>query len=62
LPELLERVVAGLTPEQLTTRHIEHEWTVAQNVHHVRAGQPVRAAPPGDRGIVLVCGIGAASC
>jgi hypothetical protein len=35
LPELLERVVAGLTPEQLTTRYIENEWTVAQNVHHV---------------------------
>src|SRR5260370_13918994 len=35
LPELLERVVAGLTPEQLTTRYVENEWTVAQNVHHV---------------------------
>jgi DinB superfamily len=35
LPELLERVVAGLTPEQLTTRYIENEWTSAQNVHHV---------------------------
>ena len=35
LPELLERVVAGLMPEQLTTRYIENEWTVAQNVHHV---------------------------
>jgi hypothetical protein len=35
LPELLERVVARLTPAQLTTRYIEDEWTVAQNVHHV---------------------------
>ena len=35
LPELLERLVAGLTPAQLTTRYIENEWTVAQNVHHV---------------------------
>ena len=35
LPELLERVVTGLTPEQLITRYIENEWTVAQNVHHV---------------------------
>lgn len=35
LPELLERVVAGLTPEQLTTCYIENEWTAAQNVHHV---------------------------
>jgi DinB superfamily len=35
LSELLERVVTGLTPEQLITRYIENEWTVAQNVHHV---------------------------
>ena len=35
LPGLLERVVAGLTPEQLTTHYSEGEWTVAQNVHHV---------------------------
>jgi hypothetical protein len=28
-------VVCDLTPEQLTTRYLASEWTVAQNVHHL---------------------------
>jgi hypothetical protein len=35
LPEQLESLVAGLSPEQLTTAFLEGEWTVAQNVHHL---------------------------
>ena len=34
-PGLLEQAVRGLTTEQLTTRYLPKEWTVAQNVHHV---------------------------
>ncbi|HEX5689008.1 MAG TPA: putative metal-dependent hydrolase [Roseiflexaceae bacterium] len=35
LPAQLRECVAGLTERQLTTHFLEHEWTVAQNVHHV---------------------------
>lgn len=35
LPERLERAVAGLSAEQLTTHYLAGEWTVAQNVHHL---------------------------
>ena len=35
LPAQLAEVVHGLTTEQLTTRYLPNEWTVAQNVHHV---------------------------
>ena len=35
LPGEVERLVAGLTPEQLTTAYLPGEWTVAQNVHHL---------------------------
>lgn len=35
LPGELERLVAGLTAEQLTTHYLPGEWTVAQNVHHL---------------------------
>jgi hypothetical protein len=34
-PDELEVALEGLTEEQLTTRYIAHEWSVAQNVHHV---------------------------
>jgi hypothetical protein len=34
-PAKLEALVAGLTPEQLTTPYNAPEWTVAQNVHHL---------------------------
>jgi hypothetical protein len=35
LPEQLKALVCTLTPEQLTTRYLPGEWTVAQNVHHL---------------------------
>ena len=35
LPGEVERLVAGVTPEQLTTAYLPGEWTVAQNVHHL---------------------------
>lgn len=34
-PHKLREAVAGLTDEALTTRWLEGEWSVAQNVHHV---------------------------
>jgi hypothetical protein len=35
LPDRLTEVVAGLSPEQLTTHYLENEWSVAQNIHHL---------------------------
>ncbi len=35
LPAQLEAVVTPLNDAQLNTHFIAHEWTVAQNVHHV---------------------------
>lgn len=35
LPAQLTQVVSGLTTEQLTTHYLAHEWSVAQNVHHL---------------------------
>lgn len=35
LPDLLETLVAPLTPAQLTAVTLVGEWTVAQNVHHL---------------------------
>jgi hypothetical protein len=35
LPDALEELVGGLSPEQLTTHYLAGEWTVAQNVHHL---------------------------
>ena len=35
LPDELEALVCTLTPDQLTTHYLAHEWTVAQNVHHL---------------------------
>lgn len=34
-PADLRTLIAGLSPEQLTTPYLDDEWTVAQNVHHV---------------------------
>jgi hypothetical protein len=34
-PDMLERLIAGLTDEQLHTAYLPNEWTVAQNVHHL---------------------------
>ncbi|MGJ3238799.1 MAG: DinB family protein [Anaerolineae bacterium] len=31
----LRALIAGLSPQQLTTVYIEGEWTIAQNVHHL---------------------------
>jgi DinB superfamily len=35
LPDQLEALVSGLSPEELTTAYLASEWTVAQNVHHL---------------------------
>lgn len=35
LPTQIEELISGLTEEQLLTHFIPHEWTVAQNVHHL---------------------------
>ncbi len=35
LPEQLTELVVGLSDEQLTTHYVPHEWTIAQNVHHL---------------------------
>ena len=34
-PAELEAALQGLTEEQLTAHYIPHEWSVAQNVHHL---------------------------
>ncbi len=34
-PDVLEALVTPLTEEQLHTHFLAHEWTVAQNVHHL---------------------------
>jgi hypothetical protein len=34
-PARLAALIAGLSAEQLTTPYLAHEWTVAQNVHHL---------------------------
>lgn len=34
-PDVLEELVSGLTPAQLTARPLEGEWSIAQNVHHL---------------------------
>jgi len=38
-PERLLALVAGYTPEQLTTHYVEGEWSIAQNVHHLADAQ-----------------------
>lgn len=35
LPDRLAALVNELTVEQLTTPYLPHEWTVAQNIHHL---------------------------
>lgn len=35
LPAHVEELVIGLSVPELTTHFIAHEWTVAQNVHHL---------------------------
>ncbi|MCB0065383.1 MAG: DinB family protein, partial [Caldilineaceae bacterium] len=35
LPRQLRTLVERLGDEQLTTRYLPNEWTVAQNVHHL---------------------------
>jgi hypothetical protein len=35
LPEQLDDLTSGLSPEQLTTHFLDGEWSVAQNVHHL---------------------------
>ena len=35
LPAQIEELVMGLSVPQLTTHFLTHEWTVAQNVHHL---------------------------
>lgn len=35
LPDKLEALISGYTPEQLTTAYNAPEWTIAQNVHHL---------------------------
>jgi hypothetical protein len=35
LPAQLEELVAGLSPDELTTPYLAGEWSVAQNVHHL---------------------------
>jgi hypothetical protein len=35
LPMQVERLIAGLTAQQLTTHYLANEWSVAQNVHHL---------------------------
>lgn len=35
LPEQVEAMVAGLSPDELTARPLAGEWSVAQNVHHL---------------------------
>lgn len=35
LPRQLRALVGSLTRQQLTTPFLAHEWTVAQNVHHL---------------------------
>jgi hypothetical protein len=35
LPAQITELTAGLTDEQLTTHYLPHEWTAAQNVHHL---------------------------
>ncbi|MCY3898554.1 MAG: DinB family protein [Caldilineaceae bacterium] len=35
LPQQVEDLVAGLSPQELTAKPLPSEWTVAQNVHHI---------------------------
>ncbi len=35
LPQQVEELVSGLSPQELTAKTLADEWTVAQNVHHL---------------------------
>ena len=35
LPQQVEELVSGLSPQELTAKTLPNEWTVAQNVHHI---------------------------
>lgn len=35
LPAQLREKIAGFTQEQMMTAYIPHEWTIAQNIHHL---------------------------
>ncbi len=35
LPQQVEDLVSGLSPQELTAKPLADEWTVAQNVHHI---------------------------
>ena len=35
LPQQVEELVSGLSPQELTAKPLADEWTVAQNVHHI---------------------------
>ncbi len=35
LPQQLEELISGLSPQDLTAKTLPNEWTVAQNVHHI---------------------------
>ena len=35
LPQQLEELISGLSPQELTAKPLPNEWTVAQNVHHI---------------------------
>lgn len=35
LPQQVEDLVSGLSPQELTAKPLAGEWTVAQNVHHI---------------------------
>ncbi len=35
LPQQVEELVSGLSPQELTAKPLAGEWTVAQNVHHI---------------------------
>ena len=35
LPQQVEELITGLSPQELTAKPLSNEWTVAQNVHHI---------------------------
>ncbi len=35
LPQQVEELITGLSPQELTAQPLPNEWTVAQNVHHI---------------------------
>ena len=35
LPQQVEELITGLSPQELTAQPLPNEWSVAQNVHHI---------------------------